>query len=168
MAHTSPNTNTHQTIAFDGKHEAAAAALVLVEPAQREICFGGGELDTVLLDNQAIIESIKQFCIGNRYSQIRLQVDETQSSSFHSHRLLPLAAKLTSSVSVHILSDKNQHPKNLLMLADHSGYLRCLENQRYLGQANIQDSITVKTLRQQFEECWNHSTADVATRRLHL
>ncbi|ODN67533.1 hypothetical protein [Methylophaga muralis] len=162
------NANTNQIIAFDGKHEAAAAALALVESAQREICFLGSQLDSTLLDNLAIIECIKQLCISSRRSKIRFLVDETQSSIISSHRLLPLISKLTSSISVNILSDKHQRPKNIVLLVDDSGYLRCLNNQRYQGQANLHDPLTVRELKQQFEECWNHSSADVATRRFLL
>ncbi|MDO8827220.1 hypothetical protein [Methylophaga sp.] len=162
------NADANQIIAFDGKHEAAAAALALVESARREICFVGSQLDSVLLDNVAIIECIKQLCISSRRTQIRFLVDETQSSIINSHRLLPLIAKLTSSISVNILSDKHQQPKNIVLLVDDSGYLRCLNNQRYLGQANLHDPMTVRELKQQFEEYWNHSSADVATRRLFL
>jgi glycosylphosphatidylinositol transamidase (GPIT) subunit GPI8 len=162
------NANTNQIIAFDGKHEAAAAALALVESAQREICFLGSQLDSTLLDNLTIIECIKQLCISSRRSKIRFLVDETQSSIISSHRLLPLISKLTSSISVHILSDKHQRPKNIVLLVDDSGYLRCLNNQRYLGQVNLHDPLTVRELKQQFEECWNHSSADVATRRFLL
>lgn len=39
MAENSTPANTDQIIAFDGKHEAASAALALVETAQREICL---------------------------------------------------------------------------------------------------------------------------------
>jgi glycosylphosphatidylinositol transamidase (GPIT) subunit GPI8 len=162
------NANNNQIIAFDGKHEAAAAALALVESAQREICFLGSQLDSTLLDNLAIIECIKQLCISSRRSKIRFLVDETQSSIINSHRLLPLVSKLTSSISVHILSDKHQRPKNIVLLVDDSGYLRCLNNQRYLGQVNLHDPLKVRELKQQFEECWNHSSADVATRRFLL
>ena len=168
MAENSTPANTDQIIAFDGKHEAASAALALVETAQREICFMGSQLDAVLLDSPSLIDCIKQLCINSRRSQIRLLVDETQSSIINSHRLLPLISKLTSSITVNILSDKYKRPKNLLLLVDHSGYLRCLNNQRYMGQANLYDPLTVRELKQQFEECWNHSSADMATRRLHL
>ncbi|MCL5975392.1 MAG: hypothetical protein M1270_06165 [Gammaproteobacteria bacterium] len=168
MTDRNTNADANQIIAFDGKHEAAAAALALVESAQREICFLGSQLDSTLLDNLAIIECIKQLCISSRRSKIRFLVDETQSSIINSHRLLPLVSKLTSSISVHILSDKHQRPKNIVLLVDDSGYLRCLNNQRYLGQANMHDPLTVRELKQQFEECWNHSSADVATRRFLL
>lgn len=168
MTDQSTNSETNQIIAFDGKHEAAAAALALVESAKREICFVGSQLDSVLLDNLEIIDCIKQLCISSRRTQIRFLIDESQSSIINSHRLLPLIAKLTSSISVHISSDKYQRPKNIVMLVDDSGYFRCLNNQRYQGQANMHDPLTVRELKQQFEECWNHSTADVATRRLHL
>lgn len=168
MTDISTQDSSNRIIAFDGKHEAAAAALALVETAQREICFLGSDMDIVLLDNPAVIERLKQLCINSHRSQIRLLVDETQSSVINSHRLLPLISKLTSSISVHILSEKNQRPKNIVMLADHSGYLRCLNNQRYQGQANLHDPLTIRELKQHFEECWNHSSADVATRRLHI
>lgn len=168
MTDNSNQADTNQIIAFDGKHEAAAAALALVENAHREICFLGSELDMVLLDNPAVIDCLKQLCISSRRTQIRILVDETQSSIINSHRLLPLVAKLTSSISVHILSEKHKRPKNLMLLVDQSGYLRCLNNQRYQGQANLHDPLTVRELKQQFEEYWNHSSVDVATRRLNL
>ncbi len=157
-----------QIITFAGKNEAASAALTLVESAQREICFLGSTLDKVLLDDPAIIDCIKQLCIHSRRSQIRLLVDETHSSVTHSHRLLPLISKLTSSISVRILPEKYKSPKDLLILVDQSGFLRSINNQRYMGQVNLHDPMTVRELKQQFEEYWNHSTDDVATRRLHL
>ena len=168
MADTFTIANSSQPIEFDGKHEAASAALALVKSAQREICFMGSQLDAALFDHVAVIDAMKQFCLRNHRTQIRILLDETRSSMLNSHRLLQLISMLTSSIHVHILSVQHQHPKNLVMLSDNSGYLRCLNNQRYYGQADLHDPLMVKALRQQFDEYWNHSTADVATRRLHL
>lgn len=168
MADPTTSANTDQIITFDGKHEAAAAAVALVESAQREICFMGSTLDTVLLDQLSVIENIKQLCISSPRTRIRLLVDETQSSISRSHRLLPLMTRLTSSISLHILSGQHQQPKNIVMLADDSGYLRCLNNGRYQGQAKRHDPLTARELRQLFEECWNQSTVDAVTRRLDL
>ncbi|HAO25403.1 MULTISPECIES: hypothetical protein [unclassified Methylophaga] len=168
MTEHSTNDHSNQIIVFDGKHEAAAAALTLVESAQREICFLGSNLEAVLLDQPAVIEVIKKLCIKSARTRIRFLVDETQSSMTNSHRLLPLISRLTSSISLNILSEKHQRPKNIVILVDDSSYLRCLNNQRYLGQANLHDPLTVRELKQQFEEYWDHSTADVTTRRLHL
>ncbi len=84
------------------------------------------------------------------------------------HEAAAAALTLTSSISLNILSEKHQRPKNIVILVDDSSYLRCLNNQRYLGQANLHDPLTVRELKQQFEEYWDHSTADVTTRRLHL
>src|SRR5690554_2259856 len=168
MTDLSNSANTHQNTGFDGKHEAAEAALALVKSARREICFLGSKLDAALLDSPAIIECLKQLCIRSHRTQIRLLVDETQSSIVNSHRSLPLIARLTSAITVRILSEAYQRPKNLLLLADHFGYLRCLNNHRYQGQVNLHDPMMARELRQHFEECWDQGTADPATRRLHL
>lgn len=151
----------------NGLAEAQQQVLELLGQCRRDICFVGSEID-VLLDTPEIVALIKDKLITNPRMQLRLLVDDSSSSIRRSHRLLPLIQKLTSSVSVRLTPARFQQPTHIALIVDESGYLRCLNNQRYQGRASCHAPLEARELQAQFERIWDDAIPDPATRRLSL
>lgn len=151
----------------NGRAEAQQWVTELLEHCRRDICFVGTEIDQ-LLDDPDAVEIIKNKLIQNPRIQLRLLVDTTEPSIRRSHRLLPLIQKLTSSIDVRLTPTRYRQPAYLAMIVDETGYLRCLNNQRYQGRAAIHAPLEARELQANFERIWDEATPDQATRRLTL
>lgn len=155
-------------VAFDSREQAASLALELINSAGREICFFGPQLDPVLFDHDSVIEALSQFARRSDRTQIRFVVFDTRNNIAQSHRLLPLAQRLTSKIKIHIASRKHQSLRQMFMLIDTNAYLYCPNSDRYQGRVATDAAASVRELQQDFNDFWNHSTADINSRRLHI
>jgi len=160
--------NPSELIQFDGRESAQSIALQLVQHARREICFVGQNIDANLFDNVAMIECLSQFARRNHKTNIKIVVDNTQVNVANGHRLLPLAQRLTSSIQIHKTAPQHQNENPMFLLIDDSSYLYCSNYLRYTGKACLHDVLTVRNLKQQFNEIWNHSSVDINARQIHI
>lgn len=156
------------TVAFDSRDQAAQLALDLIKQAKHEICFFGPLIDPVLLDNDEVIAELSEFARRSARTKVRLVVFDTRKNIAQSHRLIPLAQKLTSKIEIHIASRKHQELRNMFMLIDTNAYLYCPNSERYVGRASSHAPADVHDMQQSFDEIWNHSKQDINTRRLHI
>lgn len=155
-------------IRFDSREQAARLALELIQSARREICFFGPQIDPVLFDNHEVIEAISAFSRQSQRTQIRIVVVDTQKNVVNSHQILPLAQRLTSSITIHVADRKHQDLRQQFLLVDGTAYLFCPNAERYRGRVEKHAPAVVKDMQQEFEEIWNLSKPDRNTRRLHL
>lgn len=157
-----------KVMTFDSRDQAATLASELIDTARQEICFFGPVIDPVLFDNDVAISKLSEFARRSQRTRLRILVHDTQRNVIDSHRLLPLAQRLTSHIQIHTTHPKHQAQRSLFMLVDRRAYLYCPNAERYQGRAEIQAAAFARDLQQQFEELWNHSRPDINTRRLHL
>lgn len=153
---------------FDSRDQAAALALSLISEARREICIFGTLIDPVLYDNDAVVAELSAFARRSPRSQIRIVVLDSHKNVVNSHRLLPLAQKLTSSIEIRIAAKTHQDLPHQFLLIDTRGYLYCPNAGRYEGRAKSSAPAEVRDLRQEFEQIWEQARPDINTRLLHL
>ncbi|MDF1588310.1 MAG: hypothetical protein P1P93_04025 [Gammaproteobacteria bacterium] len=160
--------NASELIQFDGRESAQSTALQLAQHAHREICFFGQSIDPVLFDNMAMVDCLSEFARRNNKTSIKFVIDTTQHNVANGHRLLPLAQKLTSSIHIHSTAPQHKNENKMFVLVDDSGYLYCPNRTRYQGKACLHDVLTVRNLKQDFDEIWNHSSVDINVRQIHI
>lgn len=160
--------NTNELIRFDSRVEAAEIALQLIRQAKREICFFGANIDPVLFDQPELIDCISEFARRSDKTSVKFVVHSSQVNVQSGHRFLPLLQRLTSSIHVHTSAKQHQKLSQMFLIVDQSGYLYCQNYQRYIGKASFHDPLEARSLKQTFDDIWDHSTVDVGTRRLHL
>jgi hypothetical protein len=168
MTENIPTEDNGTLLTFDSRDQAAKLALDLINEARQEICFFGPLIDPVLFDNDAAAEKLSEFARRSPRTRIRIVVNDTQKNVVNSHRLLPLAQKLTSSIDIHIAGSKHRDLRQQYMLVDGKAYLFCPVAERYQGRAEMHAPAAVREMQQDFEEIWNHSKPDINTRRLNL
>lgn len=159
---------TNDTIQFSSREQAATLALQLVKLARREICFFGNNIDAVLFDNQAIIDCLSEFARRNHRTSIKFAIHSSTANIQNSHSIIPLAQRLTSSIHIHTSSEQHQDLNQMFLLIDDVAYLHCQLSDSYKGRANLDDRYEVRSLKQTFNEIWNHSVIDSNTRQLNL
>lgn len=168
MTEQSPTTDNDTLLRFDSRDQAAKLALELINRARHEICFFGPLIDPVLFDNESAYEALSEFARRSPRTRIRIVVLDTQKNVVNSHRLLPLAQKLTSSIEIHIAANKHHDLRQQFMLVDGRSYLFCPVAERYQGRAELNAPAAVKEMQKEFEEIWNQSKPDINSRRLNL
>lgn len=158
----------NNTVTFDNREHAEQLALELIQQAQQEICFFGPLIDPVLLDNDAIIEQMSAFARHSARGKIRIVVFDTRKNIAQSHRLIPLAQRLTSKIEIRIAKQEHQKLGSMYLLIDGNAYLYCPNAERYQGRADKHAPAAVRDMQQSFDDIWNHAKQDINTRRLHL
>lgn len=166
MTETIPTDNRIMT--FDSRDQAVSLTEQLVESARQEICFFGPNIDPVLFDNESVIRKLSDFSRRSQRTRLRLVVHDTQRNVIDSHRLLPLAQKLTSHIQIHLSHQKYQDQRSLFIVVDQQSYLYCPNSERYQGRAELQPCGYARELQKQFDKFWNQSRPDTNSRRLHL
>lgn len=157
-----------EMVAFDSRDHAAQITSELIDLARQEICIFGPIIDPVLFDNEVTIAKLSEFARRSQRTRLRIVVHDTRKNVIDSHRLLPLAQRLTSHIQIHITHQKHQDQRHQFMLIDGKAYLYCPNAERYQGRAEKDAAGTVRDFQQQFEELWSHSRPDVNTRRLNI
>lgn len=155
-------------ILINGRHQAQETALQLLQHAKREICFFGPEIDKILFDNEAAIDLLSQLARKSRFSRVRFAVYSTRRNVSDSHRLLPLAQRLSSILLIHQCDREDQTRQDSFLLVDNIGYLHCHNAVRYTGTAHLNDRSKNRFFQQQFDQLWARSSMDPNSRRLQL
>lgn len=153
---------------IEGRQDAVAACLQLVEQARREICFFAPSLDKHLLDNSAVLEAISRFARSSRFSQVRVLVHSTNDAISKSHQLLPLAQRLSSHIAIHQCDRDDEDQIHLCLLIDDNAVMYCSDPLRYQGYMAVDDRARNLQLKQAFDAMWARSQPDPQSRRLHI
>ena len=155
-------------IRFEGRDEAIPLVLSLVQRAKRQICIIGPNIDATLFDTPEFVACLKELALSSPRAEIKIIAQATKINVQRGHRIIPLAQHLTS--SIHLRKPDSQHSKiqNILLLVDDFAYLKCPRAAYYEGTACFYDRLEVQMLQSQFNDIWDHSTADLSIRRLHL
>lgn len=167
MSETKANAEPNRQ-AIDGRQQAVTASLALIQQARREVCFFAPSLDKHLLDNEAFIDALSAFARDSRFSKVRVLVHSTRDAISQSHRLLPLAQRLSSHISIHECAREDQDQLHLCLLVDDNATLYCTDPLRYQGYVATADRVENQQLKQQFEILWARSHPDPQSRRLHI
>ncbi len=153
---------------IDGRQQAVAAGNQIIQQAKREICFFAPGLDKHILDNEEALAAISALARDSRLSRVRLLVHSSRDAVSQSHRLLPLAQRLSSHIAIHECAREDQDQLYLCLLVDDNATLYCSDPLRYQGYLAEADRAQNLQLRQQFEAMWARSHPDPQSRRLHL
>ncbi|MEO8803087.1 MAG: GNAT family N-acetyltransferase [Rudaea sp.] len=151
------------------RDQAQAETLRLINDAKRELCIYSRALDPDILDNEDVLEALKQLGIRNRGANVRFVVQEPRKPAQYGHRLIALAQRLTSVFSFRTPVEDNdlQYPSAFLLNDTGGYYFRVLGN-RYEGEAVNYAPGRHAQLRDYFDQVWERSEPSDELRQLSL
>ena len=155
-------------IPFGSREYASQYTIELIESARQEICFFGPELDSVLFNNQMVIDKLITFINQSQRCTVRLLVHNTRQSTAQRHLLIPHAQRLSSKIQIHIADRQDQKLRHMSLLVDKKAFLYCPNANRYEGVVDFDATGQVSNRKKDFDDMWARSEFDLNTRRLQL
>ncbi len=145
-----------------------AAALALARQARSTLDIFTPNLEKALYDTPAFIEAVKQLALRHARSHIRILVQDASHAVKNGHRLIYLAQRLPSKITLRTPNADYKAQRQCFLIADGIGLLRRIDADRYEGVLNFKSPMEAKEYAKFFGEVWLHSEIDPYLRRLNI
>lgn len=146
----------------------AACDTLLHEAPGRVIRIFAPRLDPMLLSRQAVTDALQRRICSNRHTRIRVLFEDPALALRQGHRLIELARRWPSFVSLRQVPDDVREEGAWLLVEPHDLLWRP-DHLRYMdGVLARSDKRKAPQLRRQFDEWWQRAHADPALRQLHI
>ena len=155
-------------IEIRSREELARLSLQLAAQASRRLDIVSRHLDSDLYDNNLFCEAVKRLALSHRNARIRLLIIDSKPLKTRSHRLLELAARLTSFIAIYGPGAQHRDFNEAFLLADDAGYIQRRFGDRFEGNADFNDRRTTLALRERMDDMWERGSPDLSFRRLHI
>lgn len=157
-----------ETLDIDDRATLAAVCLSMVSQCTRRLTIVSRHLDPALYDNDAFVDAVKAVALGNRRAEIRLLVIDSRPLVSTGHRLLELANRLPSFITLRAPARQHRTFNEAILLADTCGYVHRQFSDRFEATASFNDKRVVAVLDDQIAEMWERGVPDTNFRRLHI
>lgn len=159
---------TDQLIDIDSKDDLKQLILAMSQQAQHRILIFSHHLEDSLFDNEELYEAIKNLAIKTRRTHIQIIVQDTKPLTSQGHRLLQLARRVSSHMSIKLAAKEHQEIIKTFIIYDDCGYIIQSNPDRYDGVGNFYAPLKTRQLYEQFEDIWTRAIIDSSLRRLSL
>jgi len=138
-----------------------AAAMVseqIISKARRALYIYSHELEFGLYGQAIIVESLKQFVLGNRNSMVQIIIQEPMNLRGQTHPVLELAQRLSSHFLIRSPVDaEDLDNQSAFIINDCGAYLFRLFGNRYEGHWSPNLPSRHRQLHEAFERVWHRS-----------
>jgi len=145
-----------------------AIALELIRQARREVFIMSYDLEPMVLSHEDVVDALSAFARQSRQAEARILVQKSEKVVKRGHRLIPLAHRLSSSISLNRPGFEHRDYFEAFMVVDGIGYYKRLLADRFDGIASFKAPIEVRDLRALFLNMWEQSEPDPQLRRLQI
>lgn len=159
---------TDGLIHVDTKEESRLAALSMTRQAHKTLHIFTHDFDAPVYNNEEFVDAAKQLAIRVPHSHIYILIRDSSKVILHGHRMIELARRLGSNISIKKLAPQFDTHIEAFCIADETAMLRRPVADRYEGQVNFNDRQDCKLALRFFNSAWEHSSSDPELRRLHL
>jgi phosphatidylserine/phosphatidylglycerophosphate/cardiolipin synthase-like enzyme len=118
------------------------------------------ELEPKIYDNDEIAETLENIALENRYSQIRILVNNAQQISYINHRVLKIGRNLSSFFKFRRLAEEDRYIKHELLIVDRSSILKREYSDSFMAKANLDNKVLAKQALDYFDKLWANAEAD--------
>lgn len=151
------------------RHDLRQASIALARQAHRRIRIFSHELEPACYDHPELVAAVKELALRLPDVGILILVQDNERLRQGGHRLVELATRLPSRISIHRphLAEHLRHRENF-MLVDDDGLVHQPLYSRPEGTVCFHDPMRVRDLDHFFHEMWDQSEPDVLLRRLSI
>lgn len=143
-------------------------ALKLLTQSRRNICILSKDLDPAIFNTEEFVDTISQIARNNRYAKVQILVKDTQALLENGHKLVKLAQRLPSKITIRTLTVEPDDKKMGFILCDAHGLLYKNDDSTYKGFANYSAAAEVKHFREIFDYIWQYGETDPELQQLHI
>lgn len=143
-------------------------ALQLLANTRRHLTILSRELDPAIFNSAEFVDAASQFVRSSRYAQMQILVKDTKPLLESGHKLVRLAQRLSSKITIRKLTVEADDKDMGFMLCDSSGLLYKNNEAAYQGFANFKAEVEVKRFREAFDYIWQYGEADPDLQELHI
>lgn len=147
--------------AHSGLAKSRESLLALLADTSRQVDILSPQLESALLDNDALCEQLTRLARRGRHTRIRVLITEIKPIIETGHRLIALARRLKTAMEVRTLEFHPQWNGETVVLLDRSRGLVLKARDR---QSRVIDSRTdARRLAEQFDRLWlaSHPTPEL-------
>lgn len=143
-------------------------ALELVRQAKREVFIMTYDLDSQVFSQADFVDALSAFARQSRQATAHVLVQKSDKAVKQGHRLIPLAHRLSSSISLHKPGFEHRDFFEAFMVVDGIGFFKRQLADRFEGVASFKAPIEGRDLRALFISMWEQSEPDPQLRRLQI
>lgn len=137
--------------------------------ARRDLCIFAPDLDQQLLNRERVNELLVRLARHNASARVRILISDAGHAVAESHRLIYLARRLPSFVSIRVLPEDIKERQECWLLADEQTLLwRPDYRQLRHGILHRHDPVRSGALQRQFDEYWTQSRNAPSLRQLSI
>ncbi|MBI4693723.1 MAG: hypothetical protein HY749_06855 [Gammaproteobacteria bacterium] len=146
----------------------AAMSLALASQARRSIDLISRQLDPTIYDDEDFAGAVKNLALSSPQARVRILVLDPGALVTKGHRLLELAQRLSSFISIRRPAPEDREFNEAWLVVDGTGYIHRRFSDRHEAQANFNDKRHAQLLSNRLEDLWYRASPDPNFRRLHL
>ncbi len=160
--------STGEAIKVETRQDNAEAALALVKQCNQKLAIISHELDPFVYNQPEFVEAVRQLALKGRYVDIRILAFEPEIIVRKGHKLVDLAAKISSYIEIRKPSSQYKSFNEAVLIVDEVGYLFRESVERYRGKVNFNGRRESKYMLEVFNSMWDTSKPDPNFRRMHI
>lgn len=147
-------------------HRVVTARLVRQTRRTLEIC--SRSLDPVIFEDDEFLSGVKDVATSGRFARVRIVVLDSEPVFRRGHRLVELAQRLSSYISVRIPGPTHRSFNQAFVIGDERGYVHQKLSDRFEAVADFADMPYAEELLREFDKMWESSDIDPNFNRLAL
>ena len=155
-------------LAIESGQELLAVTAEILKETDHTLDIVSRHLDPLVYDQTDIIELIKQVALGSRQARIRIVINDIRPVLSRGHRLIDLAQRLSSFISIRIPGHSHKNFNEAMLIADNTAYIHRPFADRYEGEAELSNRGRSRGLTSRFEELWEKAETHPSLRRLRI
>lgn len=151
-----------------GEADCLAGLLACLEHPKRHLVILSQQLDHTLFDALPLVEAVSRFARSTPSSSVRILVSDTSAIISRGHRLVELARRLDSHISIRRIADDTPPGEQSFVSWDGLGFFLLPDFRDYTALANAYDPVQARKMLEGFEYYWARSQADPELRILRI
>ena len=159
---------TDERIELHSAEENHDVALELIRQAKHEVYIMSYDLDPLVLSHEDVVDALSAFVRQGRQAHARVLVQKSPKVVKQGHRIIPLAHRLSSSISLNKPGYEHRDYFEAFMVIDGIGFIKRQLADRFEGVASFKAPIEARDLRALFNTMWEVSEPDPQLRRLQI
>ncbi|QGU34037.1 hypothetical protein E6P07_11815 [Thermochromatium tepidum ATCC 43061] len=148
--------------------EIAAISADMAAQARRELLIHDPRLEAALYDQIPFLEAVRRLALARPGFCVRVLLFDPRAATQVGHRLIELARRLTSRVTIRRVADEDQERLDAFLIVDETGYVHRPLAERMEAIADYANPRDARRMRQDFERLWERGSVDAELRQLFI